>query len=70
MITKGTLKDRLSALANQITSKPTACLRYLQTMVGLCKNNENRKEAVAACEVLKDVFIQSVLGSDKLKYFS
>jgi|JI6StandDraft_1071083.scaffolds.fasta_scaffold02160_18 hypothetical protein len=39
MISKGTLKDRLLALSNQISSNPQMCLRHLQTMVNLCKNN-------------------------------
>lgn len=40
-------------------------------MVNLCKNNENRKEAVSACEHLKDVFAQNFLNTEqKLKYFS
>lgn len=71
MITKGTLKDRLSALSSQINSHPQLSLRHLANMVSLCKNNENRKEAVAACEHLKDVFMQSYLSTEqKLRYFS
>lgn len=70
MINRGTLQDKLSALHKQITEQPATSCRYVQVMLGYCRNKMNRKEALAACQVMKDVFVETFLPKGKLHYFS
>ena len=65
----GTVSDRSAALSLKIHKSPLHAFRELESLIGLCKK-KGRREASAAVDAAKELFLTVLLPDRKLKSFS
>lgn len=68
LLSAGTLSDKISALTLLIQESPLHSMRYLDTMLGLCRK-KSKGSAMQAVAALKDLCVSGLLPDRKLKWF-
>lgn len=69
MLVSGTMSDRLAALALLVQESPPHQLNVLDKLLAASRK-KSRREALMACDALKDLFLEHLLPDRKLRAFT